>query len=102
MRGSSALHLGLVRCPRIFLRAWGLEPLFCTGLEYNATPNFLTFVKTTAIAYGQKIDQSLRIFVVCNSSRFYKRQPIGSRVDSPEGLPRRQDLCGARGLNVLI
>ena len=43
-----------------------------------STPNCLTFVKTTAIAYGQKIDQSLRFLVVCNSSRFYKRQTIGS------------------------
>jgi len=47
-----------------------------------STPNCLTFVKTTAIAYGQKIDQSLRISVVCNSSRFYKRQAIGSTVSA--------------------
>jgi len=44
------------------------------------TPNCLMFVKTTAIAYGQKIDRSLRILVVCNTSRSYKRQAIGSIV----------------------
>ena len=44
------------------------------------TPNCLMLVKTTAIAYGQKIDQSLRTLVVCNSSHFYKRQAIGSKI----------------------
>jgi len=43
-------------------------------------PNCLMSVKTTAIAYGQKIVQSRRILVVCNSSRFYKRQAIGSKI----------------------
>jgi len=43
-----------------------------------STRNFLTFVKTTAIAYGQKIGRSLKILVLCNSSRFYKRQAITS------------------------
>jgi len=31
--------------------------------RFFCTRNFLTFVNTTAIAYGQKIDQSLRILV---------------------------------------
>ena len=44
----------------------------------TCTRNFLTFVNTTAIAYGQKMGQSLRILVVCNSSRVYKRQKIMS------------------------
>jgi len=44
----------------------------------SSTRNFLTFVNTTAIAYGQKNDQSLRILVACNSSRVYKRQKITS------------------------
>ena len=42
------------------------------------TRNFLTFVNTTAIAYGQKIARSLKILVLCNSSRVYKRQKITS------------------------
>ena len=29
------------------------------------TRNFPTFVKTTAVAYGQKINQSLKILVAC-------------------------------------
>jgi len=48
------------------------------GIGSAGTRNFLTFVNTTAIAYGQKIDQSLRILVACNSSRVYKRQKITS------------------------
>jgi len=44
----------------------------------SLTRNFLTFVNTTTIAYGQKNDQSLRILVACNSSRVYKRQKITS------------------------
>ena len=44
----------------------------------TTTRNFLTFVNTTAIAYGQKIAQSLKILVLCNSSRVYKRQKITS------------------------
>jgi len=51
----------------------------CTRAQYvKCTRNFLTFVNTTAIAYGQKNDQSLRILVACNSSRVYKRQKITS------------------------
>ena len=44
----------------------------------HSTRNFLTFVNTTAIAYGQKIARSLMILVLCNSSRVYKRQKITS------------------------
>ncbi|KAG0130218.1 hypothetical protein HOY82DRAFT_383988 [Tuber indicum] len=50
---------------------------FCAVL-YSSTRNFLTFVNTTAIAYGQKICRSLRILVVCNSSCVHKRQKITS------------------------
>ena len=46
----------------------------------SCTRNFLTFVKTTAIAYGQKMSQSLKILVACDSGRFYKRQKITSTV----------------------
>ena len=42
------------------------------------TGNCLTFVKTTAIAYGQIISRSFKILVLCNSSFFYKRQAITS------------------------
>ncbi|RPB04031.1 hypothetical protein L873DRAFT_45850 [Choiromyces venosus 120613-1] len=44
-----------------------------------STRNFLTFVNTTAIAYGQKIGRSLKILMVCNSSCVHKRQKITSR-----------------------
>jgi len=47
-------------------------------VEYRSTRNFLTFVNTTAIAYGQKIARSLKILVLCNNSRVYKRQKITS------------------------
>ena len=40
--------------------------------------NFLTFVNTTAIAYRQKVGQSLSLLVVCNGSRVYKCQKITS------------------------
>ena len=39
---------------------------------YSSTRNFLTFVNTTAIAYGQIIARSLKILVLRNSSRVYK------------------------------
>ena len=55
------------------------------------TRNFLTFVNTTAIAYGQKIARSLKILVLCNSSRVYKRQKITSR-----GREYRLDNTNAR------
>ena len=62
---------------------------FGTGLEYlKTTRNFLTFVKTTAIAYWQKMDQSLKILVAWNSGRFYKRQKITSNL-----LCRRRRVC---------
>jgi len=48
--------------------------------NYHTTHNFLTFLNTTAIAYRQKIDKSLRILVSCNSSRIYKCQKITSTV----------------------
>jgi len=48
------------------------------------TRNFLTFVNTTAIAYGQKIARSSNILVACNSGRVYKRQKITSSCSSVE------------------
>ena len=54
----------------------------CSTMCCASTRNFLTFVNTTAIAYGQKIAQSLKILVLCNSSRVYKRQEITSTVVS--------------------
>ena len=45
--------------------------------EY-CTRNCLTFVKTTAIAYGQNLEAPGNFLPVCNSSRFYKRQEITS------------------------
>ena len=42
------------------------------------TGTCLTFVKTTALAYVQKIDQSLRIWVVCKSSRFCNVMQLGA------------------------
>jgi len=50
------------------------------------TRNVLTFVSTTAIAYGQKIGRSLLILVVCNSSCVHKRQGITSSVRSHSPL----------------
>jgi len=58
-------------------------------LYEQSTRNFLTFVNTTAIAYGQKVDQSLRILVACNSSRVYKRQKITS-TDMSAALGRKR------------
>jgi len=46
----------------------------------KSTPNCLTFVKTTAIAYGQNIEAPGKILPICNSSRFYKRQAIWSSL----------------------
>jgi len=56
----------------------------------SCTPNYLTFVKTTAVAYGQKIDRSLRVLVVCNTSRFYKLQAIGS-THNRQGISENMD-----------
>jgi len=56
------------------------------SLPRVCTRNFLTFVNTTAIAYGQKIDKSLRILVSCNSSCVHKRQKITSRDARPLSL----------------
>jgi len=70
------------------LRFLILRPSRCSGKQMctsQFTRNFLTFVNATAIAYGRKIDQSLRILVACNSSRFYKRQKIAST--RPETQP---------------
>jgi len=57
----------------------------------DCTRNFPTPANTTAIAYrcGQKIDQSLRVFVACNSGRFYKRQKIASRGSADPGRPEK-------------
>ena len=44
-----------------------------------STPNCLTFVKTTAIAYHQNPEALVDFLPICNSSRFYKRQAIRSR-----------------------
>ena len=40
----------------------------------------LTFVKTTAIAYGQILEAPGNFLPICNSSRFCKRQAITSMV----------------------
>lgn len=40
----------------------------------HSTPNFVMFIKRTAIAYSQRI----RIFVICNSSPFHKYYDITS------------------------
>ena len=48
------------------------------SLAVPNTGNCLTFVKMTAIAYGQNVSRNLKILVLCNSSRFYKRQEIAS------------------------
>jgi len=49
-------------------------------LEFSqdCTRNFLTFVNTTAIAYGQKISRSRGFLPIYNSGRVYKRQKITS------------------------
>ena len=52
-----------------------LAPRVCTS---TCTRNFLTFINTTAIAYGQIIARSLKILVLCNSGRVYKHQKITS------------------------
>ena len=66
---------------------WGTDMVFfiflrdrVEKLQRSRTRNFLTFVNTTAIAYGQKIARSLKILVLCNSSRVYKRQKITSTM----------------------
>ncbi|RPA89339.1 hypothetical protein L873DRAFT_1822990 [Choiromyces venosus 120613-1] len=54
-------------------------PLTCSSvLASLTTRNFLTFVNTTAIAYGQKTGRSPKISVVRNSSCAHKRQKITS------------------------
>ena len=77
-------------------------PKFCDkGLEQNAyqhgsTHNFLMAVDTTAVAYGKRIDQSLRIFVACNSSRVHKSQKITSRSGGANPTVTQGLLGGAR------
>ena len=44
------------------------------------TRNFLTFVNTTTIVYGQKPAAPADFLPICNSSRVYKRQKITSTV----------------------
>jgi len=62
-------------------QGFGRSRLFTIlGVKLGNTPNYLTFVKTTAIAYGQNPEAPGRILPICNSSRFYKRQAIGSTV----------------------
>jgi len=46
----------------------------------TSTRKRMTFVNTTAIAYGQKIGRSLMILVVCNSSCVHKHHAFASRV----------------------
>jgi len=68
-------------------RARQFEPMPQSGPEdlipdhysgYTCTPNCLTFVKTTAIAYHQKPEALVHFLPICNSSCFYKRQEIRS------------------------
>ena len=47
-----------------------------------STPNCLTFVKTTGIAYHQNPEAPVDFLPICNSSRFYKRQAIRSRSEA--------------------
>jgi len=49
-------------------------------VTYSSTRNFLTFVNTTAIAYGQKPAAPADFLPICNSSRVYKRQKITSTI----------------------
>jgi len=44
----------------------------------------MTFVNTTAIAYGQRIGRSLMILVVCNSSCVHKRHAFASTISCTE------------------
>ena len=73
----------------ISLRLYGWPSFFTRGPEIpfpalltmhtSTTRNFLTFVKTTAIAYGRRIARGLKVSpILCNCSRFYKRQEIPS------------------------
>jgi len=49
------------------------------------TRNFLTFVKTTAIACHQNLEALAHFLPICNSGRFYKRQKITSSVIAGSG-----------------
>ena len=44
------------------------------------SPCRVTFEKTTEVAYGQNISRSLKILVLCNTSRFYKRREIANTL----------------------
>ena len=50
----------------------------------TGTPNCLTFVKTTAIAYHQNPEALVDFLPICNSSRFYKIQAIRSTGTSTD------------------
>jgi len=68
----------------MYFLVFPLAPGFCDkGLERNAyqqgsTHDFLMFANTTGVAYGQRIDQSLRILVARNNSRVHKHQKLTS------------------------
>ena len=69
------LESGFTAQPSIW--GWSLA-IFSWQEAFGCTPGFLTFVGAAAVACGQKIGRSLKILVLCNSSRFYKRQAIRS------------------------
>jgi len=87
---------------RCIFSVFALAPKFCDkGLEQNAyqhgsTHNFLMVVDTATVAYGKRIDQSLRIFVACNSSRVHKSQKITSRSGGANPTVIQALLGGAR------
>jgi len=63
------------------------------GKQDSLSRNFLTFVNTTAIGYGQKIARSLNILVACNGRRVYKRQKITGRSQSKIDMPDMMTPC---------
>ena len=40
----------------------------------------MAFEKTTEAAHGQKISRSLKILVLCNTSRSYKRREVANTL----------------------
>ena len=87
---------------RCIFSVFALAPKFCDkGLEQNAYPhgsthNFLIVVDTTAVAYGQRIDQSLRTFVAWNNSHAHKSLKVTSRSGGANPTVIQALLGGAR------
>jgi len=76
------------------------RPELTSRVALETTRNFLTFVNTTAIAYGQGISRSRRFLPICNSSRVYKRRKITSTVQPPVHL-FMYDTVQYKGRNLL-